>query len=65
MYQNWHHLLFLHWEIPPADLQALVPAGLTIDTFDGKAYVALIPFTITGTRPVLAPPIPMVSNSTR
>jgi uncharacterized protein len=62
MYQNWHHLLFLHWEIPVAELQKLVPAGLTIDTFEGKAYIGLIPFTITGARPVLAPPIPMVSN---
>ncbi len=62
MYQNWHHLLFLHWEIPPAELQALVPAGLTVDTFEGKAYVGLIPFTVTGARPILTPPLPMVSN---
>lgn len=48
MHQSWHHLLFLHWEIPAAELQALVPAGLTIDTFEGKAYVGLIPFTIKG-----------------
>lgn len=62
MYQNWHHLLFLHWEIPPNELQALVPAGLTVDTFEGKAYVGLIPFTLTGVRPVLAPPLPGISS---
>ncbi len=62
MHQNWQHLLFLHWEIPPSELQALVPAGLTIDTFEGKAYVGLVPFTMTGVRPVLTPPLPGVSS---
>jgi len=60
--QNWHHLLFLHWEIPPQELQALVPAGLKIDTFDGKAYAGLVPFTMTGVRPILTPPLPWVSS---
>jgi uncharacterized protein YqjF (DUF2071 family) len=61
MYQDWHHLLFLHWEIPPAELQALIPSQLTVDLFEGKAYVGLIPFTLTGVRPMLLPPLPGVS----
>lgn len=44
------------------ELQALVPPQLTIDTFDGKAYVGLIPFTLSGVRPVLTPPIPWLSS---
>jgi uncharacterized protein YqjF (DUF2071 family) len=61
LHQNWHHLLFLHWEIPPQDLQALLPPRLTLDTYEGKAYVGLVPFTLTGVRPVLTPPLPWLS----
>src|SRR3954470_20195014 len=62
MHQDWHHLLFLHWEIPAHELQALVPPELTIDTFEGKAYVGLIPFTLSNVRPVMMPPIPFLST---
>lgn len=62
MRQNWHHLLFLHWEIPPQELQVLIPPELTVDTFDGIAYVGLVPFTLSGVRPVGVPPLPWVSS---
>jgi len=60
--QNWHHLLFLHWQVPAEELQRMIPPELTIDTFEGKAYVGLVPFTMTGVRPVLTPPLPWISN---
>ena len=62
MHQRWHHLLFLHWEVPPGELQRLIHPELTVDTFEGKAYVGLVPFTITGVRPVLVPPLPLISS---
>jgi hypothetical protein len=62
LHQNWHHLLFLHWEVPPMELQALLPHRLTLDTFEGKAYVGLVPFTMTGVRPILTPPLPWISS---
>lgn len=62
MYQNWHHLLFLHWEVPAGELQALLPAGFDLDTFEGHAYVGLAPFTVTGAWPVMTPSVPGISS---
>ncbi len=62
LHQNWHHLLFLHWEIPVAELQRLIPPDLTIDTFEGKAYVGIVPFSLSGVRAVMTPPLPWIST---
>ena len=62
MWQRWADLLFLHWPVPPDELAALLPPGLTLDTFDGQAYVGLVPFTMTGVRPVWAPALPWLSH---
>lgn len=63
MYHRWWHLLFLHWPVPLEMLRPLVPAGLEIDTFAGRAYVGLIPFDMTGIRPRFLPPLPGLSRS--
>lgn len=62
MRQAWDKLLFLHWEVPAGSLRRLVPDGLELDLFEGKAYVGLIPFTMTGVRPVWAPAVRGLSN---
>lgn len=46
MRQVWRHLGFLHWPVDPAAIAPLLPPGLTVDTFDGVAYLGLVPFTI-------------------
>ena len=56
-YQRWHSLLFLHWPVPEAVLRPLVPAELSIDRYDGVAYVGLIPFAIEQARPAVPPPL--------
>lgn len=60
--QRWAELLFLHWTIPVSQLRPLVPSELEIDTFDGNAYVGLIPFTIKGARAPFTPPLPGISS---
>ncbi|MGI9006946.1 MAG: YqjF family protein [Streptosporangiaceae bacterium] len=44
MRQRWATLTFLHWAFDPADVQRLLPAGLTADLHDGAAWVGLVPF---------------------
>ncbi|BDS07997.1 hypothetical protein NT6N_30370 [Oceaniferula spumae] len=61
MRQRWTHLLFLHWEIDSALIQSTLPDGLTVDTFDGKAYLGVVPFFMERIRPVYCPPVPGVS----
>ena len=43
-------------------LRPLVPPSLELDTFEGQAYVGLVPFTMTGVRPVWAPAVPGLSD---
>jgi uncharacterized protein len=62
MYQSWRHLLFVHWEISPETLQSTLPKGLVVDTFQGNAYLGLVPFTMRNIRPILCPTVPYLSN---
>ena len=44
---SWTDLLFLHWSLDADAVRAHIPAGLELDTFDGKAWIALVPFRMT------------------
>jgi hypothetical protein len=44
MYQRWHDLLFAHWPLPAESVRPLIPPELELDTFDGQAWVGVIPF---------------------
>jgi uncharacterized protein YqjF (DUF2071 family) len=57
-YQRWDSLLFLHWPVPHSVLRPLVPERLALDTFEGRAYVSITPFTVVGARLMLLPRIP-------
>jgi uncharacterized protein YqjF (DUF2071 family) len=62
MLQRWHHLLFLHWSLPPDLIQQSLPLGLQVDTFEGNAWVGIVPFFMRGVRPCGFPTIPGISN---
>jgi uncharacterized protein YqjF (DUF2071 family) len=44
MTQRWARLTFLHWSFEVDTVQRLLPAGLTADPWDGRAWVGLVPF---------------------
>jgi uncharacterized protein len=46
MRQVWRHLGFLHWPIDGSAIAPLLPPGLQVDTFEGNAYLGVVPFTI-------------------
>ncbi|MBW3534703.1 MAG: DUF2071 domain-containing protein [Gemmatimonadetes bacterium] len=62
MYQSWRRLLFAHWPLPHDRLRAAVPGELTLDTFDGSAWLGLTPFRVTDLRPRGVPAIPVGSD---
>jgi uncharacterized protein YqjF (DUF2071 family) len=61
MAQTWTDLLFAHWSVDPATLESLVPPQLPLDTFDGRAWIAVTPFGVRNTRPRPTLPVPFVS----
>lgn len=57
----WDQLTFLHWRVDAADVQRLLPEGLTVETYDGSAWVGLVPFFLRVGLPRL-PSIPWFSR---
>jgi uncharacterized protein YqjF (DUF2071 family) len=58
----WHDLLFLHWPVPAAVLQRHLPPGLAVETFDGTAWLGVVPFRMVRTRWRWLPPLPTAAT---
>lgn len=54
--------MFLHWEVDTAAVQATLPEGLSVDTFEGRAFVGVVPFTMRDVSPWWSPSVPGISN---
>ncbi len=62
MVQRWTDVVFLHWRYPPEVVQRMLPAGVEVETYDGSAWVGLVPFRMEGLGfPGLAP-LPFVGE---
>jgi uncharacterized protein YqjF (DUF2071 family) len=62
MYQSWRELLFLHWRMPAEVVRPMIPEGLELDTWDGAAWLGVVPFFMKNIRPVWSPTVPGVSS---
>jgi uncharacterized protein YqjF (DUF2071 family) len=61
---EWHDLLFLHWPVRASVLRPLIPPLLELDTFDGSAWIGIVPFRMAGVHPHYIPALPRVSAFT-
>ncbi len=43
---TWRDLLFAHWPVAAETVADRLPAGLSVDTHDGDAYLGVVPFVM-------------------
>ena len=58
MTQVWRDAVFAHWPVPEAEVRAILPAGLEVDTLAGSAWVSLVGFGMEDLRLGALPPVP-------
>lgn len=61
MTQTWSELLFAHWPLAPETLRSFLPPQLALDTWEGDAWIGVVPFRMTNVRPRFTPPVPWLS----
>jgi uncharacterized protein YqjF (DUF2071 family) len=48
---GWRHVLFANWPVDPEVVAAHLPEPLTVDTYEGEAWLSVVPFTNIAVRP--------------
>src|SRR5699024_3883131 len=62
MTQRWDYLLFMHLPVSNNILAPYIPKGLVLDTFEGSAWISILPFKINNMHFRDLPPIPFVHS---
>ena len=55
---RWVDLLFMHRPVPADALRPLIPPGLELDTFEGRAWLGVVPFGMQDVAPRFLPAPP-------
>jgi uncharacterized protein len=58
MHMRWLDLAFLHYPMPAASLEPFFPKGLKLETFEGQAWLGVVPFRMNQIHARGLPPIP-------
>lgn len=53
----WYDTFFIHWRVPGAQLEPHIPPGLSLDLFNGDAYISLVALHVIGPSPGLLLPL--------
>lgn len=51
MTMSWVDALAAHWPVDPSVLEDRIPPELTLETFEGEAWLTVLPFVMTDTAP--------------
>lgn len=62
MFMRWCDLAFLHWPVPREHLQARLPSGLELDTYEGQAWIGVVPFRMEDVHHRWMPPVPSAAT---
>ena len=59
---RWTDLAFLHWRVEHEALRPLIPGELELETWEGKAWLGITPFTMSKVTGQFMPALPGVST---
>lgn len=62
MTQRWDHLLFMHLPISKNIIKSQIPEGLELDTYNGQAWISIIPFQVNRMHIRSMPPFPFLKS---
>lgn len=59
---RWYDLLFAHWPVRVEQVRPQIPSRLEVDTWDGRAWIGVVPFRMSGIAPRGFPDLPLLSR---
>ncbi|MFC7080597.1 YqjF family protein [Halorussus caseinilyticus] len=55
LHMGWRHLLFANWPVAPEVVEPRIPDALAADTYDGQAWLSVVPYVNVDVRPAWVP----------